>query len=112
MPQRVPVRFRAPVRFIERLGVAVALVVVLVAASGAAPARAATATMAIAACDAVNLRTGTSTTTTVKRQLVAGTRVTIAATVSGGSWSASCAGRAVSGSTWYRITAIDGTSLR
>jgi GH25 family lysozyme M1 (1,4-beta-N-acetylmuramidase) len=39
-----------------------------------------------------------------------GTIVTTTGTVAGGSWSATC-GTAVSGSTWFAITAVDGTSV-
>ena len=40
----------------------------------------------------------------------AGTIVTTTGSVAGGSWSATC-GTAVSGSTWYAISAVDGTSV-
>ena len=65
----------------------------------------------IAACDGVNLRTKATTTSTVKRTLAAGTTVTAVATVDGGSWKATCNGRALSGARWYRISAVDGRSV-
>ena len=74
------------------------------------PPKPTTKTM-VEACSGVNVRTGTSTSSTVERQLASTTKVTVVATVSGSSWSASCAG-AKSGSTWYRISAIDGRSVQ
>jgi hypothetical protein len=38
--------------------------------------------------------------------------VTVVATVAGGSWKASCAGNALSGTSWYRIGAVNGTSVK
>jgi GH25 family lysozyme M1 (1,4-beta-N-acetylmuramidase) len=64
-----------------------------------------------AACDGVSLRSSGSTKATRKALIDAGTRVTVVAAVSGGSWSATCAGNSVSGSSWWRIKAIDGTSV-
>ena len=63
-----------------------------------------------AACDGVNLRTSASTSGTRKASLAAGTKVTVIGTVSGGSWSATCAGAAVSGSSWYKINQVNGKS--
>ena len=64
-----------------------------------------------ATCDGVNLRTGASTGYAIKTSVPAGTTITVAATVSGGSWSTPCAGKTVSGSTWYRISAVNGTPV-
>jgi stage II sporulation protein D len=64
-----------------------------------------------AACDSVNLRSGAGTTYAIKKAISSGTQVTVVATVSGGSWSATCAGKAVSGSSWYRISAVSGKSV-
>ena len=63
-----------------------------------------------AACDGVNLRTSASTSGTRKASLAAGTKVTVIGTVSGGSWSATCAGDGVSGSSWYKINQVNGKS--
>jgi hypothetical protein len=65
----------------------------------------------VAACDGVSLRTRPSTSAARKTTLRAGTKVTVVATVTGGSWRATCAGRAVSGSKWYRIRAVNGKSV-
>lgn len=61
-----------------------------------------------AACDDVSLRSAAGTTGTLKDRLDAGERVTVVAKVTGGSWSADCAGRSVSGATWYRISGVNG----
>ena len=45
-----------------------------------------------------------------KASLSAGTKVTVIGTVSGGSWSATCAGDGVSGSSWYKINQVNGKS--
>jgi GH25 family lysozyme M1 (1,4-beta-N-acetylmuramidase) len=63
-----------------------------------------------AACDGVNVRTSPSTSGTKKASLSAGTKVTVIGTVSGGSWSATCAGNAVAGSSWYKINQVNGKS--
>jgi len=98
-------------RPVARFGIAAAALIVLIGAGGTTPARAATTTTATAACDSINLRTGATTSATVKRQVSTGARITVTATVSGGSWSATCAGRSVSGKNWYRISTIDGRSV-
>jgi SpoIID/LytB domain protein len=61
-------------------------------------------------CDGVSVRTGPGTTYTRKTTVSTGTLVTVVATVSGGSWTATCGG-SLSGSSWYRITAIGGKSV-
>src|SRR3954454_432608 len=70
----------------------------------------ATRTMA-PACANVNLRTGTSTSTAVKARLGTSARVTVVATVSGSHWAASCP-TSKSGSGWYRISAVNGKSVK
>ncbi len=58
----------------------------------------------------VRLRAAPATTATSLVSMPAGTIVTTAGSVAGGSWSATC-GTDVSGSTWYAISAVDGTSV-
>ncbi|HEX4898486.1 MAG TPA: SpoIID/LytB domain-containing protein, partial [Candidatus Limnocylindrales bacterium] len=62
------------------------------------------------ACDGVNLRTSTSTSATIKVRLSAGGNVTVAGTVGGSSWKATCP-TAKSGSGWYRVTHVNGVSV-
>jgi SpoIID/LytB domain protein len=62
-------------------------------------------------CDAVNLRTGPSTTYTKKTSVNTGAVLTVAATVTGGSYATSCLGVSLSGSSWYRFSAINGKSV-
>ena len=76
-----------------------------------APAPTPTSRTMVEACSGVNVRAGTSTSSPVKRRLASTTKVTVVATVAGSKWSAACAG-AKSGSSWYRISAINGRSVR
>ena len=69
------------------------------------------ATTLAAACDGVNLRTSASTSGAIKTRVMTGTTVAVVATVTGGSWQTSCAGASVSGSTWYRISMVNGKSV-
>jgi len=69
------------------------------------------ATLVTPKCNDVNLRTGPATTYTRKAQVDTGARLTVVAKVSGGSYSAQCAG-AQSGSAWYRVSAINGRSVK
>jgi GH25 family lysozyme M1 (1,4-beta-N-acetylmuramidase)/uncharacterized protein YgiM (DUF1202 family) len=57
----------------------------------------------------VRLRSSTSTSSTTKAIVDTNTVVTVASKVSGGSWAADCK-TSVSGSTWYKITAVGGKS--
>jgi GH25 family lysozyme M1 (1,4-beta-N-acetylmuramidase) len=70
-----------------------------------------TTTMA-AACSGVNVRTSASTSGAIRASIKIGTTVTVIATVSGGTWKVTCAGKTVSGSTWYRISAINGRTVK
>jgi len=69
------------------------------------------ATLVTPKCNGVNLRTGPATTYTRKGQVDTGARLTVVAKVSGGSYSAQCAGTQ-SGSAWYKVSAINGKSVR
>ncbi len=62
------------------------------------------------ACDGVNLRTAASTSASIGARLSAGTAVTVDATFIGSSWSTVCAG-STSGTTWYRVTHVNGTAV-
>ncbi len=62
-------------------------------------------------CDAVNLRTGPSTTYTKKTSVNEGAQVTVVTTVAGGSYATSCAGISLTGSSWHKISAINGKSV-
>jgi GH25 family lysozyme M1 (1,4-beta-N-acetylmuramidase) len=94
------------------VGVAVLSALVLFAAMAVAmPGRALGATNLAAACDA-NLRTSASTGATRKATIATNTKVTAVSSVTGGSWRAECAGKVVSGSKWYRISAVNGRSVK
>jgi GH25 family lysozyme M1 (1,4-beta-N-acetylmuramidase) len=89
------------------------LVLVVIAGSltAAFPGPAAAATGFAAVCDGVALRAKPSAGAKLLRRIPAGATVSAVARVSGGSWSTTCAGK-VSGSTWWRITSVNGTSVK
>jgi GH25 family lysozyme M1 (1,4-beta-N-acetylmuramidase)/uncharacterized protein YgiM (DUF1202 family) len=60
----------------------------------------------------VNLRTNASLTGVVLKVIPTGTKVTVVATASGPSYQTTCANTAVSSSSWYQITAVNGTSVK
>jgi hypothetical protein len=64
-----------------------------------------------AACNA-NLRAKPYVSAKLKKTIKTNTRVTVATTVTGGRWRVTCAGKTVSGRSWYRISAINGKSVR
>ncbi|HEY4189147.1 MAG TPA: glycoside hydrolase family 25 protein [Candidatus Limnocylindrales bacterium] len=64
-----------------------------------------------AACTGARLRTAPKASARTKTQLRNGARVTGTWIVTGDRWSFNCGG-AQSGHTWYRITSIDGVSVR
>jgi len=88
------------------------LVALLAALTLAAPVATATTTSAmVPACDRINVRTGSSTGSSVRATLAANTHLTVSGSVSGGAWRAVCP-TSKSGSTWYRVSAINGTSVQ
>jgi GH25 family lysozyme M1 (1,4-beta-N-acetylmuramidase) len=91
--------------------IACAILVALLASVAVSEAVLADSTR-VAACDGVNLRTRPTTVATRKATLKAGTRVTVTAAVSGSRWRATCAGKTISGSGWWRISAVNGRSVR
>jgi GH25 family lysozyme M1 (1,4-beta-N-acetylmuramidase) len=103
---------RDPARSVRRFlkSVACALLVALLVSVAASETVLGVTTKA-AACDGVNLRTRPTTVATRKATLKAGTRVTVTATVTGSRWRAECAGRIISGSSWYRISAVNGRNV-
>ena len=83
---------------------------VLAATGTTAPDPAPSTQTGTPACSSINLRSGTSTGYGIVSTAVAGDQVTIDATLSGGSWSTVCP-TSKSGSSWYRITAVNGQSV-
>ena len=65
----------------------------------------------VSTCSA-NLRTSTSVSAHVRAVIKTGTKISVAATKAGGSWRTTCAGKHVSGRFWYRISAVNGRSVR
>jgi hypothetical protein len=64
-----------------------------------------------AACSA-NLRTRPYASATRRTTIKTDTRVTVVAGVSGSAWKVTCAGKTYSGTHWYRISAINGKSVK
>jgi GH25 family lysozyme M1 (1,4-beta-N-acetylmuramidase) len=64
-----------------------------------------------AKCDNVSLRTYASTTASRKAILPKGARISTVATVPGSSWRATCGGKTLSGTSWFRISYVNGTSV-
>jgi len=103
---------RAARRWVPARWAAVALAALLLATLAAAPTTVQAASQAmIPACAGVNLRTGASTSAAIKVRLSTSAKVTVAATVTGSSWRTVCSG-AKSGTTWYRISHVNGTTVR
>ena len=92
------------------VAVLVAVALVLTAALGSGPSQALAATTMQAKC-AANLRTSASTTARVRVKISAGTRVVASSTVTGRRWATSCGGGAA-GTHWYRISSINGVSVK
>ncbi len=94
------------------LTAALAAVLLFVLAAAASPSTTLGAyTSKVALCSA-NLRTSTAVTSKIKKVAKAGTIVTIATTITGRSYSTTCAGKPVSAKTWIRITAVNGKSVQ
>ncbi len=89
-----------------------ALLMVLSAATAVAPTPALAASTIAARCDGVSLRARPSSTSRLYRTLKAGTKVVAVAKVSGSRWSVRCGGVSSSGSSWYRLTSINGRSVK
>ena len=105
-------RSRASQRSLLLTAVLATLLLYVVAAT-AAPSTAlgASTTTRVALCSA-NLRTAAIGSTRVKKIIRTGTLVTVVASVTGRSYSTTCAGRAVSGKTWLRVSAVNGKSVK
>ena len=61
---------------------------------------------------ATRARLGPSTTRPSKVTLKVGTKVTVTTTLLGSSWTATCGGKTIRSIRWYRISAINGKSVR
>ena len=98
-----------PRRSAPRVAVASALIAaILVLAVGSTGALA--ATTVTPKCDGVNLRTNAGTSYAKVTSVNAGAKLTVVATVTGGSYTATC-GTTFSGTTWHRISAINGRTV-
>jgi hypothetical protein len=112
---KIPQIGRSQAAWVRRARPSLWLPVALIALVGIAlvspaPTAAASSTTMIPACSGVNVRTGASTSSAVATRLAASAKVTVVATVAGSHWSTTCP-TAKSGSSWYRITAINGKTV-
>jgi stage II sporulation protein D len=106
---------RGPSRSSQRrswLAAALTAVMLVTVNAGTPPTAAASTSSIVTACADVNLRTTASTSGTRKATLKANVAVTVAATVTGSSWKAECAGKIVSGSSWYKISHVNGKTAK
>jgi stage II sporulation protein D len=93
------------------IGAILAAALLLAAILPPPAARAATPVTMSVVCSGVSLRVSPSVATARKTTLALRARVTVSGTVRGGTWRATCP-RAATGTTWIRITAINGRSVR
>ncbi|MBF8291172.1 MAG: SpoIID/LytB protein, partial [Chloroflexi bacterium] len=85
------------------------LAAVVLGALVVAPATATSQTLG-PACASVNLRASASTGAAIVVKLNSTATLTVAGTVAGSSWRTSCP-TAKSGSSWYKVTAVNGRSV-
>ena len=104
-------RTRSPLAMATLVAVLVVLAVASPGAATIATAATSTTSTMVPGCSRINVRTGTSTGAPVKATLAASSRLTVTAKVSGGAWTAACPSTR-SGSTWYRVTAINGKTVK
>lgn len=78
--------------------------------AGTTPAVAPGSATMVPACTDINLRTAASTGASVALKVTLGATLTVDTAVNGSSWGTDCAGWK-SGSTWYRITHVNGTAV-
>ena len=102
-PQHAP----APALFLTALFAAIFLFTV---ASMTTPSDVLGASTLATKCDGVSLRTKASTNSTRKAVLASRAQVYAVTRVTGGRWRVTCDGRSYSGSTWYRISNVNGKS--
>lgn len=81
-------------------------------ASVSAPADVLGATTTKVAICSASLRTSASTSARRRTIVSIATKVSVVATVTGGSWRATCAGKTTSARSWYRISAVNGKSVK
>jgi SpoIID/LytB domain protein len=94
----------------RRVGMVAVLFALLVLVGLAVGTTAAASQTLVPACDGVNIRTSASTSATVKVKLGINSSVTVTSTVSGSAWSTTCP-TAKSGSGWYLVSHVNGTSV-
>jgi len=67
---------------------------------------------AVPRCDGVRLRTGPSTAFHTKLVIDRTDKVTVVDEVAGSKWSTLCGGNTIAGSTWAKVSAVDGVTVK
>ena len=105
-------RSRLAKRRVPALPLAVMLAALMLVGLAAVPPPVGAASQAmVPACSGVNLRGSATTSSAVRTRLATTAKLTVAATVSGASWRTECAGPKA-GSTWHRISHVNGATVR
>ena len=110
MPQSIRPGYRSPLPTLLTSALLSALFVFAMTAVSL-PGTAFASVAKEAACS-VNLRTTASTSAGIKATLKTGTKVTVATSVTGSAWKATCNGKTISSKFWYRISAVNGKSAK
>jgi GH25 family lysozyme M1 (1,4-beta-N-acetylmuramidase) len=105
----VPGRRRGP---LPLLALVIALALALTALEAATPAPTLALSTLVTKCDGVAVRSRPSTTSSKLATLAKGIKVVAVDRVSGGSWRTSCAGTVATGSSWYKVTVVNGRDVR
>lgn len=103
---------RSRERAVALLAAGLALLVALTAAVAVSPSPTLAATTMEARCGGVNVRVKPSTSSTALRTLKDGADIVAREKVRGGKWSARCDGELKTGRGWWKITSINGKSVR
>ena len=107
-----PAAAMRPAGAVPILSLVAVLVLALTAITAAAPSPADALSVFSTRCDGVGVRTKASTSGTKVATLPKAIKVIAVAKVSGGSWRTVCAGRTASGSSWYRLTFVNGKDVK
>ncbi len=103
---------RSSDRPLSLAAIGLALLLVLSATTAIDPASTLAATTLATRCDGVSLRSKPSSAAHRYRILPAGAKVVASAKVTGTRWSTRCGGVSSSGSSWWRISSINGRSVK
>ncbi|MFL5673802.1 MAG: hypothetical protein ACJ779_02250, partial [Chloroflexota bacterium] len=112
MPLAVtPERPRASQRSLLITAALAAVLLFILAAAASPSTTLGASTTKVTLCN-VNLRTTAVGASRVKAMIKTGSVVSAASTVTGRAYSTTCSGKAVSGKTWVRVTAVNGKTVK